>query len=61
MTVFDAIVRLTKASWKVLCKHPVLVAFPALSFVAMIAIVIIAAPIVGPTACRGRRCSRSAC
>jgi hypothetical protein len=48
MTVFDAIVRLTKASWKVLCKHPVLVAFPALSFVAMIAIVIIAAPIVGP-------------
>ena len=49
MTVLNAIVELTRASWRVLRKHPVLAAFPVLSLLAVVGVVLLIAPVViGP-------------
>ena len=46
MTVFSAIVELTKASWKVLRRHPLLIWFPILSLVATFAAFIVIGPLL---------------
>jgi hypothetical protein len=48
MNVFDAVVELSKASWRVLRGHPRLVWFPLLSLASVIALVLIVAPILAP-------------
>ena len=48
MTVFHAIVELSKASWRVLRKHPCLAWFPILSLASVIAILMLVAPILMP-------------
>jgi hypothetical protein len=46
MTVFTAIVELTKASWQVLRRHPLLIWFPILSLVATLMIVAFLIPML---------------
>jgi len=46
MTVFDAIVALTKASWRVLRRHPCLMWFPLLSIVTTIVVLVLVGPIL---------------
>lgn len=48
MTVFTAIVELTKASWQVLRRHPRLMWFPILSLFAAIAAIAVLAPVLAP-------------
>jgi hypothetical protein len=48
MTVFNAIVELSKASWRVLRKHPRLAWFPLMSLASLIAIVVLVAPVLLP-------------
>lgn len=48
MTVFTAIVELTKASWHVLRRHPRLIWFPILSLLATVAAFAVLAPILAP-------------
>jgi hypothetical protein len=48
MTVFTAIVELTKASWQVLRRHPRLIWFPILSLLATTAVLAFLAPILLP-------------
>jgi hypothetical protein len=47
MTVFQAIVALTKASWHVLQRHRRLACFPMLQMAAVIVVMVIAAPLLG--------------
>lgn len=46
MTVLHAIVELTKASWRVLRQHPILMWFPILSVVSMLAVILVLGPIL---------------
>ncbi|HUJ61155.1 MAG TPA: DUF6159 family protein [Kofleriaceae bacterium] len=46
MTVLQAIALLTKASWRVLRAHPILMWFPVFSLVSTIAVVLLLGPIV---------------
>jgi len=46
MTVFTAIVELTKASWQVLRRHPRLIWFPILSLFATLAMLLIVGPLL---------------
>ncbi len=48
MTVFQAIVELTKASWRVLRRHPCLAWFPILSLVTAIGVALLLGPILMP-------------
>jgi len=48
MTVFHAIVELTKASWRVLRRHPCLAWFPVLSLASVIAIMLFVLPVLIP-------------
>ena len=48
MTVFHAIVELSKASWRVLRRHPCLAWFPLLSLATMFAILMFVAPVITP-------------
>src|SRR5262249_36621442 len=48
MTVFHAIVELSKASWRVLKQHPRLVWFPLLSLATVIGLILIISPILEP-------------
>jgi hypothetical protein len=48
MTVFNAIIELTKASWHVLRRHPRLIWFPILSLLAAVAVISVLAPILAP-------------
>jgi len=48
MTVFHAVVELSKASWRVLRGNPRLVWFPVLSLVSLIGLLMIVAPILAP-------------
>jgi len=47
MTVFSAIVELTKASWQVLRRNPQLMWFPVLSVVATFAMLLLVGPLLG--------------
>ncbi|HTR49514.1 MAG TPA: DUF6159 family protein [Kofleriaceae bacterium] len=46
MTVFDAIVELTKASWRVLRRNPTLMWFPLLSLLSTIVVLVFLGPIL---------------
>ena len=46
MTVFHAIIELTKASWRVLRRHPMLACFPILELVTMFVVLFVVGPIV---------------
>src|SRR5687768_12365821 len=46
MTVFTAIVELTKASWRVLRRHPTLIWFPILSLLTTILVFALIGPIL---------------
>jgi len=48
MTVFHAILELSKASWRVLRRHPRLAWFPVLSLASLIAIFILVVPVILP-------------
>jgi hypothetical protein len=48
MTVFQAIVELSKASWRVLRSHPVLVWFPILSLIVSLGLIFLVAPVLLP-------------
>jgi Family of unknown function (DUF6159) len=48
MTVFTAIIELTKASWHVLRRHPRLMWFPILSLLATLAVFTVLGPILAP-------------
>lgn len=48
MTVFTAIIELTKASWHVLRRHPRLMWFPILSLFATLAVLSVLGPILAP-------------
>jgi hypothetical protein len=48
MTVFHAIVELSKASWRVLRRHPSLAWFPLLSLASVIAILVLVLPVLAP-------------
>lgn len=47
MTVFTAIVELTRASWGVLRRHPRLIWFPILSLLATVALFVVVGPLLG--------------
>src|SRR5262245_23291412 len=49
MTVFHAIVELSKASWRVLRRYPRLMWFPLLSLASVIAVILFVGPILAPT------------
>src|SRR5262249_49729459 len=50
MTVFQAIAELSKASWRVLRRHPCLAWFPLMSFASVVAMFLFVVPIIVPGA-----------